>query len=262
MRFISIPLFIFICFGISTNAHAKKGTNLIAVGQGVSSPAVTSVVNFTSGLTFENPVGTIYQDGPRLSVQYDENGHSTLGVELGVGGNNWGIAAGYRQPDCDNCEENTAGAVGVGLGSVFALGLRAEEDVNGIGLIFNHQGDFRVGATFDLDDSGGENNNVTRMGAGVALVKTNWTFAVDASKREHENSTANANDDIIFLTPGLMIRADIFQLSVNYQLHLNDDNEIYEDEFWFGLGIGNQTWHLAVYSDYVNDLAVSGSWFF
>ena len=252
-------LLIFLISLGSLMGHAKT-SNLIGVGQGVSSPSLTSLVNFTSGVTFENPAGAVYQNAARLSLQYDKNGSSTLGGELGFGGNNWGIAGGYRKPDCDNCDGKAAGALAAGLNQIFSLGLRFEENVYGLGLILNHQGALRIGGTFDLDDSGGSGNKINRIGAGVSWVSSNWTLAVDASKLEFENSSVNS--ETIFITPGLMIRADIFQLSINYEMHQNDKNDLYKDDFWFGVGIGGQKWHLAIYSDYVNELALSGSLFF
>ena len=111
----------------STEALAASGgsgnkTNLIAVGQGVSSPTLTSTVNFSTGYTKEHTVGVVYQNSWRLTGEADfdndddnssGNGNDGYGAELGYGNGTAGLAGGYYTRDCDNCEGRLAGSGGV-----------------------------------------------------------------------------------------------------------------------------------------------------
>ena len=139
-------LLLSIIFSFPAYSAGKSGSNLLAVSQGISSPAVTSVVNYSSGFTHQNPVGTIYQNGVRLSGQYDADSSDGKGAELGAGNGKYGLALGYYEHDCNSCDEDIAGAVWGSLGKV-TLGARFEDGINtfgaGIALVNSHSPDPR-----------------------------------------------------------------------------------------------------------------------
>ena len=52
-------------------------------------------------------------------------------------------------------------------------------------------------------------------------------------------------------------------LSVSYDMFIDDEFNNNADSLWFGLGIGNgRSWHVAIYSDYYNEISASLSLFF
>jgi hypothetical protein len=250
-------------------AAAAKNTNVLAVGQGLSAPTSTSTINFSSGYTSESPLGTIYQNGFRLTGQYDSDENAgtttkTYGAEVGYGQGDWGLAAGQRKSDCDNCEATSSGAVGINVAD-FGVGLRFGKDLTALALLINPHGGNRFGLMAELNKSGGSGNDITAYGIGYSYVASQLTFTIDASKRNFENKAIT--DDRIQVTPGLMLRADHFQLSVNDKITLNKDknNATHDDEdhdIWFGIGFGGDKGHLAFYSQYVNDFAFAGTLFF
>ena len=61
---------------VTLQARLSGSANHLAVGQGISSPTQTSVINFSSGFTHENPVGVTYQQSLRISGQADWGGAS------------------------------------------------------------------------------------------------------------------------------------------------------------------------------------------
>lgn len=242
---------------------SERPAHLLGVGQGISSPSVTSVINFSSGFTSESPIGLIYQDGFRITGQYEKNGSDTFGGELAYGGRGWGIGAGYRKSDCDNCEGDGVAALGVSIGNALGLGIRFEEGLYAVGMMLNPTGQHRLGLMTELNDPEGEENNISSFGVGYSYMTPQVTLTVDASKRDYENELIN--DDVILLSPGISIRADVLQVSVNYRMYLNEgdiSSNAFDDGAWFGVGFGDRTYHIAVYSDYVSDLALNGSWFF
>ena len=246
-------------------ATKVKNTNLIAVGQGISSPTSTSTINFSSGYTSESPLGTIYQGGFRATVEYDSNDNTkAYGAEVGYGQGDWGAAVGHRKSECTNCEGTTAGAVGINV-SNFGVGLRFGKDLSGAALLINPHGDHRFGFMAELNNGGGSGSNVTAYGLGYAYVAAQYTFSIDASSRSFENKLIV--DNRMQITPGLMMRVDIFQLTINDKITINRDknNTAQNDSdhaFWFGVGLGSDTAHIALYSHYVNDFALAASLFF
>lgn len=260
-------------------AFAQSGSdnkaNLIAVGQGVSSPTSTSTVNFSTGYTNEHPVGVVYQNSWRLTGEADHdsdendgegNGNDGYGAEVGYGNGSAGLAAGYYTRDCDNCEGRFAGSGGVVISDSVGVGLRFEEDLYTAGLLFNPNGTHRFGALLEMNDSGGDGNEVKSYGAGYSYVSSGWTFSLDASKNDYENQATYS--DRIIITPGVMVRAGFLQLSLNDNITLNnrENGTSNEDEtdhnFWAGLGIGGDKFHLAVYANYKNDFSGALSYFF
>lgn len=245
-------------------AQSQRSANLIAIGQGVSSPTLTSTVNFSSGYTAESPIGTIYQNGVRITAEYDRNDVSdAIGAEIGYGGPSWGIAAGYRKPNCTNCDGAAAGALGIDIGDI-GVGIRFGKDLYSAAVLFNPQGMHRFGVMAELNQTS-SNSKVTAYGVGYSYVASQITATVDASSRTFADSTID--DKRILVTPGLMFRADIVQLTVNDKITLNHDKNNAsqtgnDNEVWFGIGLGGDKAHIAVYSHYFNDFAVAGSYFF
>lgn len=274
MKFItSLTLFLIGSLAFYADAAGNNKAHLVAIGQGISSPTFTSTVNFSSGYTHESPIGTIYQNKWRLTGEYDtseeENSsgerNSGYGGEFGYGSGTAGIAVGYYTRDCDECDGEVAGSAGVAFGFL-AAGLRAEEDQYTAALMFNPNGKHRFGVIAEIDDTNGTGEQIQSYGLGYALVAGNWTFAVDASKRNYENEGTYA--DRILVTPGLSVRADFIQLSLNDEITLHDreddsqEEERTHHEFWAGVGIGGDAWHLALYANYVNDFSAALSFMF
>lgn len=163
-------------------AAESKNTNLLAVGQGISSPTSTSTINYSSGYTNENSIGTIYQNGFRVGGQHDSNDDSKVkayGAEAGYGQGQWGIAIGHRKPDCDGCKGTTAAGVGVNISGV-GVGFRFAEDLSAAALLFNPHGDHRVGVMAELNTAAGSGSNVTAYGLGYSYVASQLTFSIDA----------------------------------------------------------------------------------
>lgn len=262
---------LFLFLTSAAQAATSNQSNLIAIGQGISSPTLTSPVNYSSGYTHESPNGVLYQNSLRLSAQYDNDtdgntstGRAGYGGELGYGNGSAGLAGGYYTRDCDNCKGRFAGSGAVAISGV-GLGLRYEEHLYTAGLLFNTTGNHRFGVVAEFNDGNGEGNDLKSYGAGYSYVANQWTFTIDASKRDYENKTTYG--DRILLTPGLMVRADFLQLSLNDKMTLHDrdtgtTNDKTTHDFWFGVGIGGDSWHLAGYGNYYNDVSASLSFFF
>ena len=246
-------------------AQSERAANLIAIGQGISSPTLTSTINFTSGYTSESPLGTLYQNGARVTGEYDRNDSSdAVGAEIGYGKGTWGIAAGYRKPNCTNCDGSGAGALGVDVGNI-GVGIRFGKDLYAAALLFNPQGKHRFGLMGELNQSSNSAQKLSAYGAGYSYVASQVTFTIDASSRQFDDKTID--DKRVLVTPGVMVRADIVQLTLNDKITLNHDKNNAaqtgsDNELWFGIGIGGDRAHLAVYSHYFDDLAIAGSFFF
>lgn len=254
-------------------AGSRNDENLIAVGQGISSPTLTSTVNFSSGYTHENPLGTIYQNSFRVTGEYDTsndtdssgNKNSGSGAEVGYGTGNAGVAAGYYRRNCNGCDGRFAGSAAV-AGDAIGAGLRYEKNILTVGLLFNPKGTHRFGLVAETNETGGSGAKISTYGAGYAHVGANWTFAIDASKNNFENSATYA--DRMMITPGVSVRADFLQLTLNDRIILNDraddliDDERTKHELWFGVGGSGASWHLVGYSKYVSDVALALSFFF
>jgi hypothetical protein len=246
-------------------AQSQRSANLLAIGQGVSSPSTTTTVNFSSGYTSESPLGTLYQNGSRVTGEYDRNDSSdAVGAEIGYGKDTWGIAAGYRKPNCANCDGSAAGDLGIDVGNI-GVGIRFGKDLYAAGILFNPQGTHRFGLMGEINQSSNSASKLSAYGVGYSYVAQQVTFTIDASGRSFDDKTID--DKRILVTPGVMLRADIVQLTLNDRITLNHDQNNAaqtgsDNELWFGIGIGGDKAHLAVYSHYFNDLAIAGSFFF
>ena len=226
----------FISLALSAAAHAASSDkeNFLATGQGVSYPTLTSNVWFSNGLTHENAVGAMYQNGMKFTAEYvdlDPSG-SIIGAELGFGKGDLGAAIGAAKSDCDGCETQIGATAGMGFSSV-AFGIGYHEDVISLGFIMNPKDTHRVGIV--ADSSSESSNKYTSFGAGYTYVGSEFNFTIDASKRDTDGATAAANE-IIYLTPGVMFKGDSFQLSLNYDTDTNDEGDVHESDFWFGVG--------------------------
>ncbi len=250
-------------------AKGSRQENLLSISQGISSPSMTSTVNYSNGFTRENPVGVAYQTAARLSLQYDsgdndasekDDGH---GGEFGIGNGRLGLAVGYYARNCDDCEGDTAGSMGFIWGGS-GLGVRVTEDSYTVGFIAGAKGRHRLGLAADLYETEDDEDNVISYGVGYSYVESKFTFSVDASKLDYEDEAID--DDLIILTPGIAIRFHMAALSASYDMYINQDGDTddsNENDLWFGFGVGgSRDWHLAVYGDYVNEWSLSGSLFF
>lgn len=264
MRIFWLSLLTFAACGAM--AEEGRNPNLIAIGQGISSPSSTSTVNFSSAYTHESPLGVLYQNGFRVSLQYDRNVNTATGLEAGYGSADWGAAIGYRNTSCGDCEVTPALSLAYNVTVDVGIGIRYAQNLYAGAVIVNPRGENRFAFMAEFDDTSKNNQTVSGFGAGYSYVTAAYTLTLDASVRDQQNNTAS--DDQILITPGIMVRADIFQLSVNDKISLKKDgaNGVAKDDkyhtLWFGIGVGGESWHSALYSNYVNDLALVGSWFF
>lgn len=247
-------------------AWAKPGANanFLSVGQGISSPALTSPVNYSKGFTATNASVASRLNGPQVSIEYDKgddsagNDSSGVGGELGFGNGKVGAMLGYYDRDCTNCDGRWGGIVGVDTGSFsFGVGYREKKQYS-LGALIGGNGSNRFGITADFTDQD-SGNDVTAYGIGYSYLGGSWTFAVDASKRDQKGAASN---DVILVTPGLMIQADWLTVSVSYDVYTNDKDDVFDDQVWFGVGIGGDRAHLAIYHDYVNEWALVGTFSF
>jgi hypothetical protein len=245
-------------------AKGTKSTQLLAVGQGISSPTSTSTVNYSNGFTGENPVGVTYQNSMRVTGEFDtgdSSGSDTqgLGGEIGIGNGQYGVALGYYDRDCTGCDGNLSGALGIQFGSI-AFGLKFQEDISSLGFIFNPNGKHRFGLMAEIYKN--QLNDFNTYGFGYSYVENNITFSLDASKIDFSNTTSA--DDTLFITPGVALRFNKVSFSLSYDLYTNKSTgSTYENKLWFGIGLGTgDNWHVAIYHDYVNDWSVAASFYF
>ncbi|MCB0414060.1 MAG: hypothetical protein KDD50_06990 [Bdellovibrionales bacterium] len=253
-----IPLILFIL--VLTNfvfAANRGGARLLAISQGTSLPTTYSLLNFSGGWSFVNPAGVVNYNNPALSLQYDQNGNSGIGLEIGVGGSWWGVAGGYSTRNCTGCNGTARVALGFGFSSV-DIGFRFENELSGVGLLFNPQGTHRWGLTAQLNDPAGSNNNISTLGFGYGYVAGSWEFALDASKRIYEDQATTENR--LYVSPGVLFYISSVSLSLNYETLLNDtanqNTSTENGSFWFGFNIDKNSWNLSVYIDYQNEIAL------
>lgn len=258
----------FVIVFISFGAAAKSGnsSNLLAVSQGISAPARTSPVNYSNGFTSENAAVASQLPGPQISLQYDTgkdsdgNDQNGVGAELGIGNGKVGAMFGYYDRNCEGCEGRWGGIVGLDAGS-FSLGIGyREENFYSVGALIGGNGSSRIGINADFYDAEeNEGQDLTSFGVGYSYLGGSWVFALDASKRTEDDG---ANNDVVMVTPGLLVSANWVSVSISYDLYMNDDNEAYDDQVWFGVGLQGRIAHVAIYHDYVNDWSVVGTFEF
>lgn len=240
--------------------------NLISVGQGISSPNISTNLIISNGFTAENPTGIAYQNGFRLSGEYDKakdsNSNNGTGAEIGIGNGDMGLALGYYKRDCDTCEEDISGGFGIIINDMIGFGASGQEEFYSAGMIVNPKGSTRLGFVASLLDFDGNNNNITTYGAGLSYISNAWSFTVDASKREFEDKSVE--DDTVIITPGLAMTVDQIHFSVNMDLYTNEpDGTDTDDDVWVGLGYGHgEPFNLTLYHDYIGEWTLVASLFF
>lgn len=270
MRVLSMILTVLI-FSVPTWAQRKSDANLVAVSQGISAPAITSPVNYNKGFTSHNPAVAAQLDKIQVSVEYDTGDNDDndatadqdgFGVEAGAGAGGAGIMLGYYDRDCTNCDSQFGGIVGFDISSVsVGLGYR-EENTYSLGFLINNSGEHRLGIVGNFtedDDAPGE--DVTAYGLGYSYNADRWVFALDASKYDDDNDSTTL-DEVTRITPGILVKANWLSVSLSYDMYVDDKNDVYDDDLWFGLGFGGDTAHLAIYHDYMNEWTFVGTvWF-
>lgn len=250
---------------------SKSDVNKVAVGQGISSPAVTVPVNFRNGFTYQNSAVAASLSGVQLSLEYatdseEKNGNpkqSGYGAEVGVGNGKAGLIAGYYKNDCDNCDGRIGAIGGMNFSKVgIGLGFREKDTISG-GFLFNPQGQHRVGVTVDTfnKDASGNDYKGMNYGIGYSFDAKNWLFALDASKVDGDAFTSD-DKKLIKVTPGFQVKAKFVTLAVSYDMYLNDDNDLKEDQVWGGIGFGNDRVQFAAYYKYVNDYSAALTFWF
>lgn len=227
--------------------------NLLAIGQGISSPSRTSTINYTNGWTNENPVGAVYQKMIRLTGQFStKNSNNTIGGELAAGNGNSGFAAGFED-ECDGCSANYGISLATNLSGI-GMGVGFNDGEYSLGFITSPTGIHRLG--FQLDVNKSVTSNMT-YGFGYSYVTPGFRFTVDASKRSF-----GPNDGAILVTPGFSLQMNFISLSVSYDTIVNS-NSGNGGDLWAGIGFGTGSgWHLALYHQYDREIAVVGSLFF
>ncbi|MEZ4872110.1 MAG: hypothetical protein R2827_07665 [Bdellovibrionales bacterium] len=276
MKFLILITFTLIIGGPAT--FAKSGmTNVMSIGQGVSSPNMHANINLSSGFTLQNPVGAYYQQGARFSAQYIDgdivNGsggdsYNAIGLELGYGGGSWGVTASAYDYDDENDatddDEDLSAGLYFGMKPLDSLGFGIGflEDHTILGFIFNPDGMHRIGLSYSVDTSSSIISDVNTIALGYSYVENSFTLTADASKRTWAEAT-NGQDDPLFLTLGFMFRADMFQFVINHEMVQSDDGDsIASEETWYGVGFGKESWHVGIYSEYNGELAVNASFMF
>lgn len=248
--------FLILCFSLFATP-AKE--NRLAIGQGVASPNVTSLVNVSRGYTPENPAGVLYQGGFIGNIQYVRNGDADTGFELGYSSKSWGASAGLYSDGCDACESVVAGAIGFELAKSVWMGLRYEdESLYGLGFMFNPEGHHRGGLVLEYDEIEGPENDIYNIGLGYAYVSNKNTFALEYSLQELENPSAT--NEIKVLSPSFSRREGKLQISIGYEMRQGDPSDN-TDSFWMGAGFSGKSWHLALYSAYKKEMMLTLSGF-
>ena len=262
MKYISFLLITFFTWSLFA---AQR--NLMAVGQGISSPSITSNLIISNGFTSENPTGIAYQNAFRFTGEFDTGDNNStndgMGVEVGIGNGEIGMALGFYQiDDCDTCDEQVYGGFGILLGDFIGFGASGQEELYNAGVIFNPKGSFRFGIMASHFNLEGDDNNFTSFGAGFSYFANSWNFTLDASKRDFENDSDSG--DIIKITPGLKMNVDFIHFSVNIDNYINEPEGTAEidDDLWFGIGFGHgEPFNLNIYHDFYNEWAIVGSLF-
>jgi hypothetical protein len=258
MKILLVILFSTLIFsGINVFA-SEKNENLIAVGQGISLPASTSTINYSNGDVVTNPVGVLYQSGGRLSVENDQsetgrNDH--LGIELGYVDEVYAGALAYAK-HCNNCDPVYSAAGAVNINNV-GIGLSLKQNLIGLGAIYGIESNHRWGLMLDLDEGGTSTGKLLSYGLGYSYVQPVYSLTLDVSRRD-----GSRNDKVTVVTPGVALYVVNVQLSINDKILLNKDNGVSYDSFWYGVGVDQKAWALAVYSDYVNDYSFVLSTYF
>lgn len=235
----------------------------LAISQGISSPTITSPVNFYRGFTPTNPsiAGTLKDASFTLEYATTKEttpNQSILGAEIAAGSGGAGIVAAYRKESCDGCERRVAGMGGLNFDFI-ALGLGYyEESTYSAGFILNPKKRHRLGFSGSMTQAA--TGNVTAYGLGYSYNSDSVTFALDASKQA--SATASPADDIMLVTPGLQVKADGIALSVSHNIYMNDTASPVADNTWFGVGMELGPMYFAFYQNFVSEWSVASTFWF
>ncbi len=251
---------------------SEKNPNQLAIGQGISSPSSTSNL-----ISSENPVGLRDGEGGRVSGHYNfgedkyKTKSSAYAGELAWTNGTVGIGAAYFKQDCDGCEgSQLAGAafgfsdfsLGVSLsdlsyGKVYSVGMRIKSgEAHSLGLLVS----MRTFDDFELKQ--------TVLGAGYTYRASHLRASFDISRSlfefEDGEPFAISRKPVYLLTPGLGLYSGDLDVSVSRRIYKKEKDPVdasdYEDGWYYGVGYGNQgRWHLAVYRDFINNWAMTGS---
>ncbi len=256
-------LFFTLVFGMSQIALAQQSgakLNQVAVGQGISSPALTNTALFSNGFTFQNPLGVSYQDQYRLTASVDGSDSTSFGAEFGVGDTKYGFALGVYSNGCDGCDAFVRGTMSA-IWGWFGFGFGVQEDLYTIGIILDPESSHRIGLIGEFEDPNGVNNDRAAAGIGYAYVLPQFTFALDLSYQWFENN--QLFEDSILMTPGFVVRVDIFTLSLNYDVYLRDTQDQFADQVWVGVSARPfKNWEFTFYGEYADRWTIMASWFF
>jgi hypothetical protein len=204
----------------SYSATASRATR-VAVSQGISSPAITSPVNFSHGYLFTNPAVAAEFANPYISLEGSTGDSSdTYGGELGLGNGSAGLAAGYIKNKCCDGQFGVIGGIGSN-GLSGGVGFH-EHNTYSVGMIFQPKGTHRIGLAADFQGSGGDS---TSFGAGYSYHANSLIFALDASRRSNHGNSS------VLVTPGLELSSNMVSLSVSYDVYMVG-NRKHTDQLW------------------------------
>jgi hypothetical protein len=247
MRFILLLLL------VPTVAFAKTPEeSRLATGLGIAAPDVSSIVNFTTGYTTENPAGVLFQEEYRASLQLvREGGINDVGVEAGAAGKTFGIALGLLQPGCNACLSTMGVMLGAAVTKDFNVGASYQTSNSiatyGGGILYNPTGTHRLGVVADYYNPPTPNTQITTYSGGYAYVTKSSTIAVELAGQKNDADPIASKLNLLSL--GFQKRVESLQLSVNYQRTLNSTAAVTPEFFWLGGGFNGETWHLGVYSN-------------
>ena len=106
--------------------QTSANLNQVAVGQGISSPAITNTALFSKGFTLENPVAASYQGGYRGTLALDGSDTTSFGLDFGVGDTTYGFTLGAYSNGCDGCDAFIRGNMSAIWGG-FGIGFGIQE---------------------------------------------------------------------------------------------------------------------------------------
>ena len=239
----------------------RTNRNTISVGQGISSPGTTTPINLYDGFTYENSAAASYLKKPQLTGEYTMDSDPKIeyaGAEFGLGTSKSGVIVGYhKQMTCEGIESDLCdGLFGIKAGMntedyAVGIGYRSKSTYS-LGVIFNPFSKSRFGITVDSRGETDRLEKMTAFGLGYSYESGNLIFALDASKKDTEGASSEANG-VIKVTPGILYQSMSFSASMSYDVYVNDKDKIYDDneKLTFGLGLRTEKLQLAIYRNFL-----------
>lgn len=267
-KFLGLFLFLFPVLSLAQAGGTDTSPNKMAISQGISSPSVNTTTLFSNGFTMPNPVAASYQSTYRMAAAVDGSDTTSFGVDVGVGDTQYGLALGVYSnacPDGEECDAYVRGVMSAIWGS-FGIGFGVQEDKYTAGILLNPNGMHRIGFVAEHEDRNGIDNGgnaYTRsaFGLGYAFVMPQFTFSLDFAQQNYAN--INRNDDAWILSPGIAVRVNIFSVTLNYDTYINNTNNTYNNQVWFGLGAHiTEGLQIAFYGEYVDRWTLMGAYYF